>query len=56
MGKSETVRLTLTLSREIYDLLEREVKEKFGDRRGAKQLFIESLLRNYFKRPSPVER
>ena len=54
MGKH--VRLTITLSEEIYRLLEKEVEEKFGNRRGAKQLFIESLLRSYFKRPSEVER
>jgi len=54
--KSNNIRLTLTLSREIYELLEEEVKKRFGNRRGGKQFFIEELLRSYFKKPSPMER
>lgn len=49
-------RYNITLTDEIAELFEAEAKKMFGDRRGAKQMFLEFVLRRYFKIPEDIER
>lgn len=50
------IRLTITLTPDLYDDVVEEAIRKFGKRRGAIQFLIEEVLRSYLKKPSGMER
>ncbi|MEM2339435.1 MAG: hypothetical protein QXW83_04460 [Nitrososphaerales archaeon] len=55
MQKPKTTKIVLTITEELNEALNNEVRRRFGGMKGAKSLLVESILRNHLKVKSEVE-
>jgi hypothetical protein len=47
---TQNPKVHITLSKEVYELLQKDAKEKFGKRKGALSLTVENILRQHYNK------